>query len=294
MKPLFNILICVAFGIALINISGCDIVTIPYLKPPDTTKVDTTKYTRKVILEEYTGHHCGNCPRASLLGDGLLSKYQKFIVPLKIHAGSFAIPNPKNAKNDYSYDFRTPEGTELDNFFGISALGLPAGMVSRYGYSNHSQYLSEDYWETNIQQLIALAPKMVITLNTGYDTASKKITVDAHIKYLTNSSSNDYLALYITEDSIVAYQTDDSQTPSDVPNYVHNAVLRTSLTGTWGEQISPTGMKAGDSITITHQYTIPTGKVWRPEKLNIVAYIHDNGQTYEVWQAEYKPVISKK
>ena len=286
MKTIFNILICVAFCITLINISGCDIVSTPYLKTQDTVKVDTTKYIRKVLLEEYTGFKCGNCPRASLVGDRLLSTYPGYVVPLKVHSGPFAKPSTQ-----HPYDFRTADGNILDNTFGLSDAGNPDGMVNRVGYSNKSQILREGEWESAIKKVIAITPKMTIKLSTSYNAANKLITVTTHIKYLSDGSSNDYLALYITEDSIVNYQLDDSQVPPDIPNYVHNSVLRGTITGAWGEQINALGPKAGDTLTIQHQYSIPDGKDWRPEKLNIVAFIHDNGQTYEIWQAEYKSVV---
>ena len=52
-------------SIVALMFQGCDKIDAPYLEKPvinDTT--DTNTYVQKVLIEDFTGHRCGNCPRA--------------------------------------------------------------------------------------------------------------------------------------------------------------------------------------------------------------------------------------
>jgi hypothetical protein len=87
---------------------------------------------RKILLEDYTGHTCGNCPRAAEQTELLINNYCDHIVPISIHVGFFAEPYPTG---EFTYDFRTDVGNYFDETFGISTAGLPNGMVNRTIYN---------------------------------------------------------------------------------------------------------------------------------------------------------------
>src|ERR1700722_3739363 len=100
-------------------INGCDKVQ-PYT-PKAVTVVDTTGIitstitdsttARTVLVEDYSGHHCGNCPSAAVELDTLISDYGQKIVPVNIQAGGFA--TYLNAP--YTTDFTTSVGNSWDN-----------------------------------------------------------------------------------------------------------------------------------------------------------------------------------
>jgi hypothetical protein len=260
---------------------SCDEIQPPYTEK--TNEVDTTKYTQKILLEEYTGFRCGNCPEATEIAHSLKEKYPNSVILLSVHAGGYAKPTLA-----HPYDFRTPIGDELDNFFGCSMAGNPNGMVNRIGYPTKSHILREGQWEPAIQNLLSNKPKMEIVLNTNYNPATRKITANVTIKLLETSSPNYHLCVYIAEDSIVQYQRDDRKSPPDVENYVHDNVLRGALTTTWGERLSENPLSSGSTIQKQFEYVIPTNKDWRPEKLKIIAFVHDKDATFEILQVEEK------
>lgn len=272
-------------SIILFGFFSCDIIEPPYR---ETTKVDTntTDYVRKVLIEEYTGFRCGNCPEAAEHAHKLADLYKGKVFLLKVHAGYYAIPT-----NQYTYDFRTPEATELDKFFGCSKAGNPNGLISRYGYPTKSHILRDQKWEEAIKTLLKEKPKMMININNSFEPSTREITVNAEIKFIEESKPNYALALYIVEDSIVQYQQDDRKRPPDVWDFVHDDVLRGSMNGTWGTILSDSPIPAGTTIQRQFKYVIPQEKDWRPQHLKIMAFVHDHQSSYEIYQIEVKKII---
>lgn len=270
----------------IVLISGCDVIEPPYTKSnkPD----DDTSSKQKILLEDYTGFRCPNCPAAQKLAQQLKTIYKDRLIIMAVHAGYYAKPQG----SIYTYDFRTPVGNELDNYFGNSNAGNPNGMVNRVTFSG-SKILYPDQWENAIVSIINQKPKVLLTLKPTLNQLTRELNVRVEVKYLEQGSSNHHLAVYITEDSIVNYQTDKNANPTDVKDYVHNHVLRESLNGTWGDQLSTEGIKKDSVVIKEYNYTIPTTKDWRLNKLNIIAYVHDKGESYEVLQVEEQPVELK-
>lgn len=258
---------------------SCDEINPPYTK---TIVVDTNKVNldtvRKILLEDYTGFKCVHCPTAQDLAKKLDSVYKGRLVIMSVHAGFFA-----DTDKVHTYNFKTPEGTELDKFFGNSDQGNPNGLINRVGYPN-STVLKSGKWESTIQSMLSSKPKMSIKLTASLNQSTRVLTANADVKYQDAGTSNDNLVLYILEDSIVKYQADVRYTPPDRWDYVHNHVLRGSFTGTWGEQLSKTAIASGTSFSKKYDYTIPTTKDWRLNKLKVIAFVQDFSKTYEVWQ----------
>ena len=57
---------------------------------------------RKVLIEEFTGVRCVNCPAGSAEIQNLLSVYGEQLIAISIHAGFYANPYPEN---QYPYDY---------------------------------------------------------------------------------------------------------------------------------------------------------------------------------------------
>ncbi|MFN5378805.1 MAG: hypothetical protein ACK5BQ_08575, partial [Ignavibacteria bacterium] len=98
-------------GLLSLVLISCDVVNAPYEKnpkdPSDTLLKDTsTVITRtgalqNVLLEDYTGQLCGNCPEAAEIADRLYKVNGGRVIVTAIHAGIFA----KKELPDYQYDF---------------------------------------------------------------------------------------------------------------------------------------------------------------------------------------------
>jgi hypothetical protein len=280
MKKTVELIFAFTFALTFLLVS-CDIVTPPY-EENEAPPVDTTKFKRNVLLEEYTGARCGNCPRAAELATALHEHYGDRLILMTVHAGGYAKPGGSK----YTYDFRTPEGNEYDSFFGNSQAGNPNGMISRVGYPN-SHIKNEGAWDGAIQEVMAKPASLSIELDASIDAKKMEISVDYKIEYNENSSGNDNLVVLIVEDSIIKYQTDYRQHPSDIPDYVHMHILRGSLTGAWGQPLNAQGISKGDKFEDKLTYKIPADKDWVPKNLSVIAFVHKKGDTYEILQVQH-------
>lgn len=269
--------------LAMVILAGafyaCDEVNTPY-RQSGGGDGEVMLNKRKIVLEEYTGFKCGNCPRASKLAHEIAGENDGQVILLSVHAGGYAVTD-----NDglYQYDFRTNEGDELNKHFAINA--NPVGLISRATFSG-TKIIFESSWAAKIDELKKTEPKMLIRLFREYNVSTKEIYLDVEITYLTAGEASHNLVLYILEDKIIKPQTDYSKTPPDLEEYEHNNVLRGSITGAWGEQLSKSTIPAGYTVRREYHYTIPEGKDWAPENLKILAFVQDHGKTNEIYQAE--------
>ena len=96
-------------------------------------------FVQNVLIEDYTGHTCPNCPEAARELQAIHDIYGDQIIGMAIHVSkSFARPYHISQAPQFQYDFRTQWGDAWDDFFGISLAGLPRGMINRVGVQNQS------------------------------------------------------------------------------------------------------------------------------------------------------------
>ncbi|MFZ4613874.1 MAG: Omp28-related outer membrane protein [Bacteroidia bacterium] len=293
----YNLLTALFFSFLLFFYS-CDKIEGNKLEPV-VVDIDTTEKPivnrdsgfstiKKVLVEDYTGHTCGNCPEAAIILHGLLeSPIKNNIVPMAIHAGSFALPqNP-----DFTMDFRTPVGNELDAKFGISAVGNPNGMIDRFGYPNTQHIIYHSDWQSKVESRVSIPPPLFISIKNSFFSVSNKIKCQIKTNIVNTLSGEYKLSVFLIEDSIIADQKDYSlPSPSHVVNYNHMHVLRASFNGTYGDVIAsnPNGT-ASNPVQFKKEHILNYNQAWNKNHLYVVAFVY-NSQTYEVIQAEYRKI----
>ena len=283
----FNIFLSLTF-LSLIILSSCDIIDEPYAEKPNTTITDTANI-RKMFLEDYTGFRCTNCPVGAEAVHQLLQDYPNNLVAVAVHSGYFAETVPNSI---FTYNFVVPEGQQWDSFFQISDQGNPNGMVNRMGYKQSQHVFGPSAWATQLFGIKDLKADMNIDLTASYDQTNKKITANVKITYTKDGKANHKVVVLAVEDSIVDSQVDAGV---DKLDYVHNHVLRAVFNGAWGTQLSTTAIAAGSKFEKSFEYIIPNDvkHPFRPEKMKIIAFVHDDSDTYEVLQVEQVNLLSK-
>ncbi|MCE3259577.1 MAG: outer membrane protein Omp28, partial [Bacteroidetes bacterium] len=115
-------------ALAALLFTSCDKVS--YAKQSSEVKANT----RKVLIEDYTGHQCGNCPNAAVVAESLHEKYGDKVVIIAVHAGFFARTNATEFPTSYTCQV----GNDWDSKnggFGVSAAGNPNGMINRKNFA---------------------------------------------------------------------------------------------------------------------------------------------------------------
>jgi hypothetical protein len=261
---------------SVLIMQACDKVSPPY---KNTGPVVTG--TRKVLVEDYTGHKCGNCPRASKAIYDLKPIYGDNLIIMAIHAGSFADVFPAGAPY-YTYDFKTPEGIELDTDFGISLAGNPNGMVNRRQV-NGSYIIGATKWASEVGNVLTdpTPVPLKIDITNNYNASNRELQTEIASEFFTTLSGSYKMCVFLVEDSIINWQKDYDVTPNDVEFYTHREVLRGSMNGTYGAAVAETA--EGNISTLNYTYTLPLE--WNETHVSVIAYLYDEA-TKEILQVE--------
>lgn len=265
--------------IASFILASCDVIDEPYTEQngPNPTP-DENK--RTVLIEDFTGHLCPNCPEAAEIAHNLQTLYPDQIVIVAVHAGYFA----DLAAPNFMTDFRNPVSTGLDNFFGVSAVGNPNGLINRKEYAG-SRVVGPGNWASYVADILSQTPQASVKVEHTFNSGTKVIDASVKVKYAAAFENPIMISLYLTEDSIVDYQKNNNPsigTTPEISNYIHMHVLRGSMNNTWGDTLNKNPVAIGDSISKTINYTI-TSSAWNTSKMHIVAFIYD-AVTLEVIQ----------
>jgi thiol-disulfide isomerase/thioredoxin len=295
MKNTLNLLLILLAGVWLMP--SCDEIEAPYLR--DSVIIDTSACPvpdfpdlvnpeQKVLLEEYTGQYCPNCPAAAVLAKDLMTLHGDRLVVMAVHAGFFA--DPKSPP--YDNDFRCAEGTELDQFFGIGMAGNPNGMVNRKGFSQ-SHILAPASWASEIELSLNATPQLALQLLLDWNEEEQRLCSHIRTVFLDDMKEDLKLVLYITEDSIPSAQKNNSPqvgpTP-DILDYTQMYMLRGSILGTWGVDLasSDTLSFEGDEVIRSYAYAFPGA--WKVEQCRVIAFVY-HPDDYRILQVESKKIV---
>jgi len=311
MKKLVSLLLC------LIAITSCDKIKVPDQRPPQVYNcIDTTKnvvissnstYTpsinlnkRRVLLEDYTGHQCVNCPRAAEQAEALAAQYGDQLVVIANHVSDFAAPNRNPVDARYAENFKNDASTEWDKVFGMSNAGLPQGSINRTSGPNYPMLLTK--WPSLMPDAINKPQVARIDIITYNDTLNHYLTAKVKTTFKTAYSNNVNLIVILTQDSITGEQKDgkppassqlDSIEPGFRINYRFDNIVIGSINGTWGQLVKAAPIAVNYDTTLVNSCykidkcfeTSPNKVCLKYDYINIVAFIYDV-TTYEVLQVE--------
>lgn len=272
-------LFCFSFILAFISIAwtGCDIVEAPYMVEQDSEiPDDDDEVVRKFLLEEFTGHQCPNCPAGEEEARILKNLYGDKLVVVSVHAGWFA----RTTGGDFSYDFTTPEGEELNSYFGIEQ--NPVGLVNRSEFEN-SLLLGPTAWGSAMAVIDDTSP--AFSLHPEAEKTGNNYELSVEVKALLDLELDFFLVALITEDNIISPQkiNSNSEYPDGIiMDYEHNHVLRRGITNIWGDKLNEQPVTMGD--TFQKEYTFTADSEWVTDNCHIVVYVMS--QNMEILQVE--------
>ena len=275
-------IIFIPLTLTLLSFLSCEKIDYPYESNPSSQdSSDATKYVRKVLLEDYTGHTCGNCPAAALVAENLYNQYKGKVVTIAVHAGFFTKTNSK-----YPTSYTTTVGNDWDGAsgFGVSAVGNPNGMVNRKNYENNGLIQKESKWPTTVS--LALQDKYILGLEIkpSYIETSRMLSTNVIARFKEPYANDVKLSLVIIEDSIIGPQTDYTKNPDLIPNYVFMHMLRDAVNGSWGSDLKKIPVLAKDSVNLSFPNFGIKSK-FNDKHLYLVAFAYD-ATTREVLQVE--------
>ena len=233
------------------------------------TIVVTTPQCKNVVLEEYTGIHCGYCPDGHKRADSMSRTFPGRVVLINIHQGSFSTPSGTEP------DFRTVFGDPLATLAAVN--GYPSGTINRHIFpglsENGGSCMGRNKWFVAAAKIFPDQSPANVGFTSTYDSASRNLQIKVEVFYTKNSpASTNYLNIAFLENHVIGYQSDYSS--SAHPDYDHKHILRSLITGQWGDTINSTSK--GTLITRTYNYTVPTA--YNIKNCDIAVFLAENHQ----------------
>ncbi len=249
--------------------SSCDKVKNPYVQTnnssagcPNPVFVSHT-VMQKVLIEDYTGHRCIQCPPAGTTLENIRDSFPQQVIGIGIHANYWAEPSPcmnqPSGVPTYAYEHYLG-CTAAENYFtAFNFQSNPNGMVNRV-YVSGSQVVGYSQWYSIADTLVKKTPSADINIFTNYDAASHKLCVSCRTIFLKPMSGTFNLSVLFVEDSVIDWQS----FPGNVNDstYIFRSVLRDDINGAgtgFGEQIAKGNIAANDTLVKSYSYVVPAG-----------------------------------
>jgi hypothetical protein len=241
--------------------------------------LDTAIQVKRVLLEDYTGHTCQNCPAAAAIAHNQEAIYNGKLIVLAVHAGYYAIPGT----GEFAIDFRTAAGEQWNTDFQIVA--YPSGMVDRKQF-NGKQVLGSAEWVTDISSVINQASSMIMIMNNSYDSTSRTVKSFVYSKFNQTVPGTYNITVCVTEDNIISAQDSSN---AIIHDYNFRDVLRGTVNGIYGEVLTTS---VDPSLTYFGKFSISINSAWVAKNCWILAFV-SKSDTKEIIQVVRQRVIAK-
>lgn len=217
-------------------------------------ELPSVELKRNILLEDFTGQFCSNCPEAHQVINDLKAVFGGNVIAVAIHAGHFGI-----AENDPKYSnfvgLMQPEGSIYATHWKID--DYPRGVINR----TSEPLLSAEWADYSLKELVK-EPQAAITL--AAEIVNDSIFI--HTELQSENALSGKLQLWITESNITAVQQNGGTL--DI-QYQHHHVYRAAANGIWGEDVT---LVAGSPTTCEHSIALRDN--WNVENLSVVAFIY--------------------
>ncbi|SEA48879.1 Omp28-related outer membrane protein [Bizionia paragorgiae] len=232
---------------------GDNVVTASYSSFTTSETINVTRgFTKKVLLEDFTGTWCPNCPPAAASVSNVTSSYSN-VFGVGYHDGVSGYPDP----------MEIPETAFWASYYNVT--GFPTvyvnGPDTRWDFPGIAQINSE------------LAEKATTGLSIDSEIVGGLLNLEVKVAFNQIPSEEVKLMLYLVEDNVT---TSSPQAGSNQgANYVHKDVLRKVYSDQLGDVI-PAG-----SISLSSDYTFSLTGVALPSNINdmnqlkIIAFVRN-------------------
>lgn len=238
--------------LAVITLSACNDID----SDERFVAVEGVTPARAIIIEDFTGQNCVNCPAAHETLELLEQQYPDNLIPVSIHAGYFGIAVENRQQ---VVGLMQPEGNTLCDRWGIT--GFPMGVINRVGPA-----LERDAWATAVREQLALPTNVDIDLDATC--ADGSISITATIKPEADLEAT--LHVWVLESSIVAKQLNERG--AEIPDYVHNNVYRCAVNGIEGQGVKLSA-HIHETLNFAQEVRTNERETWNTANLSIVAFL---------------------
>lgn len=216
--------------------------------------VQVTAVDRKVLIEEFTGQGCMNCPTGKSIIEEAL-KGEENVILICHHIG-------------YGEDQLTAPGSnDLIFFYNSPSTYAPGIMFDRYPTPGGTAPVNTIGDVPTVRGRLNInrneAAKAIIGISQKFE-SGRRLSADIKVQKVegTSTRSNPVLTALLVEDGIIAYQS------PNYSDYEHNEVVRMFLSAPLGDKIT---LSAEAPETYSYTADIPAG--YDITKMRLVAFV---------------------
>ena len=219
-------------------------------------KVESSEAKRAVLVEEFTGQRCINCPEAHEELAKIQKEYgENNVITVCIHASALAVS-----------PLKTSVGEEY--FTHWNGASLPCAVINR-----NTSALGVSAWAGVINSELQKTTNVKLSMANNYNAANRQLSID--VNALSSEKLNGKLQVWIVEDGIVAVQLLKGNRKDK--NYVHNHVFRAAVNGTWGTDIA-----LQENVEAKNNFSIQLDSKWNEKNVSIVAFVYNDSGVQQV------------
>lgn len=234
----------------------------------DTTLITQSQDTLAILIEDFTGWNCPNCPEGTSILNSLKETYGERLIVSAVHQGSFAKPKAENN----NLDLRTPYGDELGNRFNLKS--WPQAVINR-----KIGPLGRGDWETKIQECFANSEHLM-NISLGAENTQQGLLVSLQVEAVKDVNEALMVTLFITESDIHGVQNNQG---TMIEDYSFQHVLRNNPIVDM--PLATTGLKGGDKVSKNYYFT--SDKSLNLNNCAVVAFVSNSaGEVLQVNEIE--------
>ena len=227
--------------------------------------VESPQVSRAVLIEDYTGQYCVNCPRATEEIERLIEQYgDSIVIAVAIHSGPFG-----KSKGEPS-PLYTEVGDMYFNTWGMSA--QPIGLIDRLFGSTPFSYTD---WAGGVNYEVAIDPPVSFLTDIDYDAETRDAAIEVQTIGLDSALVSGKLQVWLVEDSIDSFQLMPDGSREEHYNHMH--VFRASVNDPWGDALS-----VSHGQVAVKNYELKLDPAWVPEHCSVVTFLYDDSGVHPV------------
>ncbi len=292
------LLACSAAAILFITSNGCkeigpnvNLSTATATDSPYTVSPVPVAQAHNVLVEDFSGQHCSNCPSAHASAESAAAASNGHVNIITYY---YDISSQSDPIAGSLHDFRdTVAARRIDAQYYNGVSDLPHGGIDRVPNSSGSLAIDYTTWPGVISSRLPVVDSVNLKVTSYWDAAANKATIKATIVYLYPNTFTQNLSVVIVEDSMVDKQSDGIHIDE---TYLFLDVFRAMVTNIpAGDPILPalTTKIAGQADMRTYTYT-PAAVVPAivPKHCRVVAFVSStNGTDQHILQSATAPLV---
>ena len=260
---------------------------------PTPTFTQNTNTNRNVVIEDFTGHRCPNCPAAGWVAKGIEDSNPERVFVASIHAGPSGLAGfqktasdcgqASNPLNEFCTIFYCDEGITYGQTLGglgVGFIGNPQGNLNRINFTGSDMFQFSTDWASKTNQILAENDlKVNIQAKSNYYPETNGLFLHTETEFLADLSGGQYnMTVYLLENEIEDFQ---DSLGVHVEEYKHHSVLRGCIDGlAWGRTVN-SDYTVGSKTYLEYSYKLPDGKT--NEDYHLLVYVYDVAN-YEILQ----------